>query len=903
MNRKDRRAAGKRPVSDPPTRTGEGTLGGTASDVAQLFALAVRHHQAGQVTDAEALYRQVLSLDRNHFGTLHHLGIMALQRGQAQAAVDVIGRALAVNDRVPECQYNMAFALQGLGRLDDAARHYRQAAALKPDYVDAHTNLGNVLTQLARHRDAVASYERVIALRPSAEAQYNLANTLARIGRLDEAVGHYQRVLALKPDLGGAHNNLANTLVALRRADDALLHFQRALELDPNLVEARVNLGTTLLQLGQLDAAGAQLERALSVNPNFADAHSNLGNVLLAQGRLEEAGERYRRALELKPEIAEAHNNLGIVLAARGDFAEAARRFQWALTRKPDFIDAYNNLARALLSIGRPDEALATLRRALAVAESTTTRQLFVQCVRVLADPPNDHDFHALMMRALSEPWGRASDLAPAAARLIKRDGALAASMARALEAWPRCLEPDMLLGRSGLAAISGNRLLRCLMDSAGIADVELERWLTAVRFALLEIAAATDGSARAAEVGEGEAILDFCCALARQCFLNEQVFAHTDEELAQAQQLRDAVVAALEAGGAIPELRLALVASYFPLHSLPGAARLLDRAWSDAIAGVVAQQVREPLEEQDLRASIPALTDIANEVSRKVRQQYEENPYPRWAKADPPAEPLSFDQYLRRRLPAAVFRNLGRPQIDVLIAGCGTGQHAIETAQRFAGARVLAVDLSLTSLAYAKRKTRALEGVAIEYGQADILALASLARSFDLIESSGVLHHLADPLAGWRALISLLRPGGFMTVGLYSDVARADIVAARAFIAERGYQPTAADIRRCRQALLDQGMRFGNVVASGDFFSTSGCRDLLFHVQEHRLTIPEIAGFLVENGLAFIGFDVDHFTTQRYLTRFPHDQSMTDLACWDVFERENPATFSGMYQFWVQKP
>ena len=140
------------------------------------------------------------------------------------------------------------------------------------------------------------------------------------------------------------------------------------------------------------------------------------------------------------------------------------------------------------------------------------------------------------------------------------------------------------------------------------------------------------------------------------------------------------------------------------------------------------------------------------------------------------------------------------------------------------------------------------------------------------------------------------------MAVGLYSEIARADIVAARAFIAERGYQPTAEGIRRCRQDLFDDGRRFRKITESADFFSTSGCRDLLFHVQEHRLTIPQIAGFLEKNALAFVGFDLDHLTPQRYLARFPHDKAMTDLASWDLFEHEQPGTFAGMYQFWVQK-
>src|SRR5262245_30540963 len=887
MNRKDRRAAGQRP-------------GSPVSDASALFALAVRHHQAGQLFEAESLYRQVLAADRSHFGSLHHLGIIALQRGQAQAALDVISRAIAIDDRVPDCRYNMAFALQALGRPSEAAVHYRAAIKLRPDYVEAHTNLGNVLKELGSHAEAAACYERAIALRPTAEEHCNLANVLSQLGRVDEAVTHYRRAIELKPDLVGAHNNLANALVARGRSDDALIHFQRALELDPNLVEAHVNLGTTLLEQGQLDAAAAQLERALGTDANFADAHANLGNVRLAQGRLDEAAQCYHRALALKPDLVEAHNNLGIVLSAQGNFEEAARRFQWALARRPSFIDAYNNLARALLSMGQADEALRVLREALAIAETPDTKLLFVQCVRSLSVVPNAEDFRSLLMRALSEPWGRANDLAAPAARLVKQDDAVAACISRAMQAWPRRLPARELFG---LAAISQHDVLRCLMEVASICDIELERLLTAIRFAMLATVSVDDGAPGGGDDAAGEEdVLGLCCALARQCFLNEQVFAVTDEEVAQAARLRDRVVAALASGAPIAETPLAVVAAYFPLHTLPAAESLLDRVWSDAITAVLTQQVREPAEERQWRTSIPALTGVENDVSRKVRQQYEENPYPRWAKAQPPGQPILLEQYLRRRLPAASFRSLGKERTDILIAGCGTGQHAVETAQRFAGATVLAVDLSLASLAYAKRKTHELGRSNIEYCQADILELGSLGRSFDLIESSGVLHHLADPIAGWQVLLSLLRPGGFMTIGLYSEIARTYIVRARAFIAERGYRPTAEDIRRCRQALLDRSGEFEPVTTSGDFFAMSGCRDLLFHVQEHRFTLPRIADFIAQNGLTFVGFDLDQRVQWRYLARFPQDKTMTDLACWDAFEREHPATFSGMYQFWVQK-
>src|SRR5262249_55744443 len=290
--------------------------------------------------------------------------------------------------------------------------------------------------------------------------------------------------IELKPELVGAHNNLANALVAQGRADDALIHFQRALELNPNLAEAHVNLGTTLLQQGLLDAAAAQVEGALGIEANVADAHANLGNVRLAQGRLDQAAQCYHRALAVKPDLVEAHNNLGIVLSAQGELEEAGRRFQWVLARRPSFIDAYNNLARTLLSIGQADDALWVLREALAIAETPDTKLLFVRCVRGLSVLPDAADFRSLLMRALSEPWGRGNDRAGPAARLVKQDGAVAACIARVIRAWPRRLPARDQFGPSGLAAISRHDVLRRLMESASICDIELERLLTAIRFA-----------------------------------------------------------------------------------------------------------------------------------------------------------------------------------------------------------------------------------------------------------------------------------------------------------------------------------------------------------------------------------------------------------------------------------
>ena len=116
----------------------------------------------------------------------------------------------------------------------------------------------------------------------------------------------------------------------------------------------------------------------------------------------------------------------------------------------------------------------------------------------------------------------------------------------------------------------------------------------------------------------------------------------------------------------------------------------------------------------------------------------------------------------------------------NILIAGCGTGQHSIGTAARFKDSKVLAIDLSLSSLSYAKRKTEELGIQDIDYMQADILDLGKLGRQFDIVESAGVLHHMEDPVAGWRVLTDCLKPGGLMKIGLYSELAREHIVEIR---------------------------------------------------------------------------------------------------------------------------
>jgi 2-polyprenyl-3-methyl-5-hydroxy-6-metoxy-1,4-benzoquinol methylase len=637
-------------------------------------------------------------------------------------------------------------------------------------------------------------------------------------------------------------------------------------------------------------------------------------------GQLTEAENCYRKILALDPDNFDGLHLLGVFAHQVGRNDLAARLIGKAITlhdqnsalhdeetshpnkaavSRPDLAAAYSNLSIVKRALGDFPAALKAIQRSLEIEETENAKLLFVGCLRNLTSIPDGIDLRDDLARAMSEPWGRPADLARFAANLIKRSGAIGACIRHIAASWPKVSAPHELVGPAELAEIYRDRLLRCLLETTIVFDLEFERFLTVLRRMLLAAALGEIGPQALAQDS-----LRFFCALAQQCFINEYVFSWTDEEKLQAERLRARLVEMLTTGASIPEPWLVAVAAYFPLASLPQADLLIKRRWSPSVTALVARQVREVHEERRLRGSVLRLTAIDDEVSVAVKQQYEENPYPRWVKASPVGQ-TTIEAHLRQLFPLANIPNVVTTNgAQILIAGCGTGQHSIETARQFAGAGVVAIDLSLSSLCYAMRKTREVGLKNLEYAQADILKLQSIDRTFDVIEAAGVLHHLAEPLTGWRVLLSLLRPGGFMRIGLYSKLARQEIAATRAFITQRSYRRTAEDVRRCRQELAAFGDgAAAKVVNWPDFFSTSPCRDLLFHVQEHQFTLPEVDIFLRENRLVFLGFDLPSGVLQNFRQRFPDHGTMTNLALWHTFEVENPSLFTGMYQFWIRKP
>jgi len=646
-----------------------------------------------------------------------------------------------------------------------------------------------------------------------------------------------------------------------------------------------------LANSGQILTAEMKCRGILAGDPDHAGALHLLGRIALQRGSPEAAFDLLHRAAGHKRRDPELQCDLALSLQVLNRTHEAIECLARVTARWPAAIGAAKQLADIMLAQGRPAAAADIYRRLL--AHHSGSAPVRVSLVGALQAAGELDEAAHFMLEAFKLDPQHVRHFHLVAFTLYSLRPSLKRAADHALQAWPSRLTLGDISQYVSLSGLAKDELLLWILEARPAADLRLERLLTGLRAGLV---AAAEEDPRA-DAGDK---LRLCCAIARQAFNNEYIFATQPAEEASAKRLRDGVDAALAAGAPVEPLALAASAMYFPLTTLADATALVRAELPDPLAGVVGQQIIEPREEETDRGRIPQLTPIIDPASIEVRRQYEQSPYPRWVHPPSRGTPMTMRAYLGSlpNVEASVFPE--DRDLDVLVAGCGTGQATVYWAQTVIGARFTAIDLSLSSLAHARRKTRECGIRTVDYFQGDIMALGTLGRSFDVIDSCGVLHHLADPFEGWRILLSLLRPGCVMKVALYSELARRDIAAERTDIAARGYAATPQDIRRYRQELGDAKLRWLSPLA--DFYSLSECRDLLFHVVEHNFTLPKIAAFLDEQNVRFLGFQLPASIMNAYRRRYPDDAGANRLDRWHRYEMENLDTFVTMYTFWIQK-
>ncbi len=441
------------------------------------------------------------------------------------------------------------------------------------------------------------------------------------------------------------------------------------------------------------------------------------------------------------------------------------------------------------------------------------------------------------------------------------------------------------------LETIYHEHLLCQALTAVHLVSAEFELYFTRLRKCLLHNS-------------ENLPLNDITCrvisTLAIQCYLNEYIYDSDVNEEAAIESLEVGIENQIARGDRTNIIQVLILACYQQIRDKPWISGLDKKTNIDEFLRV---HVVEPKTEIRLSKDISARV-ISNKVSGLVSEHYEQNPYPKWTSLRLEPEPYRFEQFFSSK-----SLNFHRPaffdeqrEIDILVAGCGTGQECIELASQIRNCRVLATDISLSSLAFAKRKSQEYGIKNIDFLKLDILDIRTLDRRFDLVMCSGVLHHMEEPLRGWKELTSALIDGGLMKVALYSAKARSGFPRLYQSLTSGGSKLSNSELRKFRTRFRDtQKKNYPEVFNTFDFYNLSEFRDLLVHSTEHRFDIKDIQSMLEILGLRFCGFE-NRKLLRSFLSKFNGKESLDNLEKWDQFEITYPKSFKSMYQFWCQK-
>lgn len=370
--------------------------------VSQAISQGMQLHQAGQLAQAEQLYRQALSVEPDNAHALHLLGTLALQIGQYESAVELIHRAIQIDrsqgayyanlgeayrqlEKAPEAidcyrtavklQPNLVHAhvmigwlLYAQGNLDEAAQSLRDALRLQPEDMTARTRLGQVLQDQQKWTEAETCFRRVLRSESnSPEIHFRLGCALQSQGKSDDAAAAYRSAIAIDPQYSDAHTNLGALLQQAQDHDRAAEHFRAALHSAPDRASAHANLGTIHQAYDQFAEAEACYRMALQRDPQYAPAHRALGSVLLQQGKMDEAVAALDEAIRIEPNSIQNHLHRASALQAIRKFHLARAALEEVLRLDPRNVDAHSNLGVICNELGQRDDAIAHCRRALEI--------------------------------------------------------------------------------------------------------------------------------------------------------------------------------------------------------------------------------------------------------------------------------------------------------------------------------------------------------------------------------------------------------------------------------------------------------------------------------------------------------------------------------------------------------
>lgn len=335
--------------------------------VAAIFFSGARRRELNAGAAWNRLVSGTTPMDRMDLQTLCNRAAGCHQSGRLEEAARLYRQVIQADPRNFFAHHMLGILRAQQGSPAEALELVGAALRIDPSSGEALSNYGNLLTMLGRPAEALAAFDRALAIGPRyAETLTNRANILWGMKRLEEALSGYREALSLKPDLLEALVGSANALRALDKPQEALEVLNRALVLRPDAATLLRDRGALFQVLQQPGKALADLDRALADEPRHAEALSNRGIALSHLRRFDEALASYALALAINPRLVEALSNRGHTLREMGRMEDALASYDQALAIEPGHARARNGRGLALAALGRFEEALACHEQALA---------------------------------------------------------------------------------------------------------------------------------------------------------------------------------------------------------------------------------------------------------------------------------------------------------------------------------------------------------------------------------------------------------------------------------------------------------------------------------------------------------------------------------------------------------
>ncbi len=353
-----------------PKAYAHGTESGVLDRFAELLELAVTYHHAGQLEEAEHLYKTILEADATQPNANHNLGVMALDSGQFDNGLSYLKTALEANPSEPQYWVSYVDALIRVDCCDGARDVLKQGIALglRGDDVDMLENQLNSYDALLPKAITQAKPEKT---KTKTHSTLQRAEMLLHRGMLAEAKKLYQKLLKTHCNEPRVLTGLGS--IALQSGDTRMgIDFlERSLAIEPEQTTVLSNLGIGFTQLGSFEKAVDCCSRAIELSPGYAEAYVNRGNALKALMRYDEAILSYKQAVSLNPGDADAHFNLGGVYKELKVFPAALASYQQATELNPNDADAHGQCGALLLELKLYQDALHYYNRELTLNPSS----------------------------------------------------------------------------------------------------------------------------------------------------------------------------------------------------------------------------------------------------------------------------------------------------------------------------------------------------------------------------------------------------------------------------------------------------------------------------------------------------------------------------------------------------